>query len=203
MQDFHIEGIGTINGGEFGLLKVEGVGTCSGDIKAADIRIEGVFNCSGNVDTGYLECEGVANFNSNIRAKKIIVEGVLNNKHGNKIEAEEILCEGVIKTYSEISADYIKVEGCIDANEIVGEHIIIDSDSHPHLLRRLFKSTTSEVNIIEATTINLSGIKAKAVNGKDITIGPSCVIDNIDCSGFLSIDRRAVVKNITGDYKMK
>lgn len=200
MQDFHMEGVGNIHGGEFGTISVEGVGNCSGDIKADTIRVEGVFNCSGKVEARYLDCEGVANFRSNIRAKKITVEGVLSEKSGNKIEAEEIICEGVIKTGGEISADIIRAAGSISADEIVGDNIRIDSDWHPRHFFRFFNRTRSDVRLIEATTIELSGVNAMTVNGKDITIGPECRIENIDCSGMLSIDRSSVVKNITGEY---
>jgi hypothetical protein len=58
----------------------------------------------------------------------------------------------------------------------------------------------SDVKLIEATTIDLSGVSAETVNGKDIIIGPNCKIDHIDCSGTLSIDRSSSVGNITGDY---
>ena len=184
MQDFHIEGVGSINGGEFGNITVEGVGNCSGNIKADMVRIEGVFNCKGGLEVNMLDCEGVADFHSDIRAKKIVVEGVLNAKREAKIEAEEIICEGVIKTGGEVSADVIRAEGCIEADEIVGDKIFIDSDYHPRFVARLFRRWRSEVRLIEATTIELRGVSATSVNGKDITIGPDCKIENIDCNGW-------------------
>jgi copper chaperone CopZ len=203
MQDFIIEGIGNISGGEFASLKVEGVGNCSNHIKAENIYIEGVFNCAGDVETGLLHCEGVADFKSNIRAKKIIVEGVLSEKDGDKIEAEEIICEGVIKTAGEISADILNAEGCIEAREIVGDQIRINSHYQMNRFMKIFNRKTSEVKLIEATTIELRGVTADTVNGRDITIGPYCNIDKIDCSGFLHIDKSSVVNTITGDYTVR
>ncbi len=203
MRDFYIEGVGSINGGEFGNIKVEGVGNCSGDIKADMLIIEGVFNCKGGLEVNMLDCEGVADFQSNIRAKKIVVEGVLNAKKDSKIEAEEIICEGVIKTGGEVSADIIQAEGYISADEIVGDKIFIDSDYHPRLFSRMFRRWRSEVRLIEATNIELRGVSAASVNGKDIIIGPDCKIDSIDCSGTLSIDRSSQVGKITGEYTMR
>ena len=34
MNEFTINGVGTINGGEFGALKINGIGKCTGDLKA-------------------------------------------------------------------------------------------------------------------------------------------------------------------------
>ena len=203
MQDFHIEGVGSIKGGEFGNITIEGVGNCSGDIKADLVRIEGVFNVKGGLEANMLDCEGVADFYSDVRAKKIVVEGVLNAKKEAKIEAEEIICEGVIKAGGEISADMIRTEGCIQADEIVGDKIYIDSAYHPRFVSRIFRRWRSEVRLIEATTIELRGVSATSVNGKDITIGPDCKIENIDCNGMLYIDRSSYVRNITGAYTMK
>lgn len=200
MQSFVMEGIGKISGGEFETLTVEGVGDCTNNIKADNIRIKGVFNCSGEVETRILYCEGVANFKSNIRAKKINVVGVLSDKDSTRIEAEEIICDGVIKTGGEISADIIKAEGCIEAKEIVGDQIFINSHYHSNRILNFLNRIKSEVRLIEATTIELSGVTADTVNGKDITIGPNCKIENIDCSGFLSININSYVKNITGNY---
>lgn len=203
MDVFKMEGVGKINGGEFQSLKVEGVGTCPSNIKAENLEIEGVFNCSGDVDAGYLYCEGVANFKANIRAKKLVVEGVFNSKGGSKIEAEEIICEGVIKTSGEILADRITAEGCIAAKEIYGDDIRINSKYHANRVINFFNREKSEVNLIEATTIELCGVTADVINGKDITIGPNCKIEKIDCSGTLFVDRSAIVRTITGEYTMR
>lgn len=199
-MDFNLEGIGTLNGGEFRTITVEGVGNCTNDLKAKSIEIEGVFSCSGKVETDYLSSEGTTNMKSDLRAKKIIVEGLLSVENG-KVEANEIICDGLIKTHGEISADVIMADGCIEAKEIVGDHITIDS--HQHGFLSMFNHYKSEIQLIEATTIELTGVTAETVNGKNIDIGPDCRIQNIDCSGTLSIDKRSSVRNITGNYTMR
>jgi len=200
MQNFILEGIGEIHGGEYDTISIEGVANCSNSIKANSIHVEGVFNCSGAVEAIDLYCEGVADFKSNIRAKRMTVEGVLSMKGDSKIEAEEIICEGVIKTNGEISTDIMRAEGCIVAKEIVGDQIRIYSHYKVNRFISLFNRFKSDVKLIEATTIELSGVKAESVNGRDITIGPNCKINNLDCSGVLSIDRTSEVGTITGEY---
>lgn len=200
MQNFKMEGIGTISGGEYDIVKIEGVGSCKGNIKANEISIEGVFDCNGDVETGLLYCEGVADFKSNIRAKKLVIEGVLSERSGGKIEAEEIVCDGAISTKGEVSADIINAEGCIEANEIVGDRIRINSRFTRGKILTLINRIQSKVKLIEATTIELRGVTAEVVNGNDITIGPKCNINTIDCSGVLFIDKTAKVNKITGNY---
>jgi cytoskeletal protein CcmA (bactofilin family) len=200
MKDFNLEGIGRISGGVYDTLNLEGVSSCSQNIKAEQIHIEGVFTCSGTVQAGLLYCEGVSDFKADIRAKKLVVEGVLNEKSGTKIEAEEISCDGVIRTGGEISADILKADGCVSANEIFGDRISIFTHYPINKIRRFFNAAKSDVKLIEATTIELSGVTAETVNGRDITIGPNCNIDRIDCSGTLFVDISSRVNTITGEY---
>lgn len=201
MQDFTMDGVSNISGGEFGKLTIDGVGKCSGNIKAESVKIDGTFHCSGAVETGLLRCDGVAEFTSNIRAKQLIIDGVVNLKGGTKIEAERIECDGVIKADGEISADFIKAEGCIRAKELVGDSICIYS--HPHHLLFLFNRQVSRVDLIEATSIEINGVQAHAVNGTHIKIGPHCKIDTVDCSGTLFIDPSSMVGSVTGNYTMQ
>ena len=198
MNDFFLNGVGTMTGGVFDEIKIDGCGKCTGDLKAKHISVDGSFQCMGSVETELLDCDGASEFESYIKATKIDVDGMMKVKNGTRIEAEEILCDGLIRIEGEISADRIKAHGCISANEIVGDHIVIKS--HASKFLRLFSKDLSTVQLIEATTIELRGVTAGSVNGQDIRIGPHCRIGNLDCSGTLYIDPKAEVKNITGSY---
>lgn len=200
MKDLNLEGIGRINGGEYDNITLEGVNSCSDNIKAENIHIEGVFTCSGQIEAGLLYCEGVSDFKANIRAKKIVVEGVFNGKDSMKIEAEELICDGVIKSGGEIFADVVKADGCISAKEIYGDSIRIHTHYPVNKILKLFNTAKSDVRLIEATTIDIKGVTADILNGRDITIGPNCKVDTIDCSGVLSIDSTSTVNKITGNY---
>ena len=200
MTDYRMEGICKISGGEFGSMTVDGVGTCTGNLKAENICINGVFKCHGTLEAGSINSDGTADFDSNIRAGKMNVDGVLSAKGDAKIEAEEIACNGVIRA-KEISADIIKADGVINAKEITGDRISINSCGN--LITKFFLKKFSHIDLIEATQIELNGVVAKSVNGKDIMIGPNCEIENLDCSGTLYIDKKSNVKNISGDYTMK
>ena len=69
MQDFNLDGVSSISGGVFRNLAIDGVGKCTGNIKAESVKIDGTFHCSGAVETGLFRCDGVAEFKADIRAK--------------------------------------------------------------------------------------------------------------------------------------
>ncbi len=182
-------------------IVADGVFAAKGDgkIEADEIRSDGVFNCAGPIEAGLMETGGTATVRSNVRAKKLVVDGMLTAKAG-KIEADEIICGGFI-TAGEVSADRIDADGVINAKEIVGDNIVIRSRMNKVV--RFFAKKFSNVELIEATTVELHGVLAKSVSGRDIVIGKNCGIDAVDCSGTLRIDPSAQVGKITGEYTMQ
>lgn len=203
MSGFTINGVGKIDGGKFGSLKIDGTGKCTDDIEVESIEIDGMFECDGNIKAGLFDCDGMAKIKGNLEAKKLDVDGMLTVKNG-KIEAEEIHCDGMIEAGAEVSADVIESNGYITAGEIVGDRVSIKSRGNVvgFALVKIFNKK-SEISMIEATTVDLEGVWAHTVNGRDITIGPRCEIKNVDCNGTLYIDEKATVGSITGNYTMR
>jgi hypothetical protein len=56
----------------------------------------------------------------------------------------------------------------------------------------------SKIDLIEATTVSIQKVHAHSVNGHDVTIGPACRIDRVDCTGTLTIDPTAEIAEIVG-----
>jgi len=183
MQNMKIEGIGTISSGEYDIVTFDGVGHCDGDLKARSLRVD-----------------GVATVNGNVRADTLEVDGVLTVSRASKIEATTILCDGIITTDGEISADRIEADGSIKSESIVGDSISIHSRARGLWLFGFGRHAASTIKLIEATNVELRGVKAETVNGKNVTIGRGCEIERVDCSGNLCVDRNAKVGTITGTY---
>ncbi|MDR3304978.1 MAG: hypothetical protein LBS85_02955 [Clostridiales Family XIII bacterium] len=200
-----IEGVVTMVGGEYGNLKIDGVVTINGDLGAQDLDIDGVCTVNGGLSAKGFSCDGVLTVQGSVRAETIDIDGVV-TVDGAKLEADKIVCDGVLTVKGEISADVIEADGSINAHEIVGDSITIKSYWKKGLTKVLFniaKKTRfrfSEIELIEATTVNLRNVRAKSVNGHDVTIGKNCDIERLDCSGTLKLDETAVVKEITGGY---
>lgn len=198
MNDIRINGKGTFAGGEYETVIVNGIAQCDGDLKARVVNVDGKFKNAGRLTAGTLDCDGMAEIQSDISAQNINVDGYLTVSDGTKIEAEKIECDGSIHVKGQISADEVQVDGYIRAREIVGDRVVIKSGIN-RLAKLIFKDT-SEIELIEATTLDLRGVTVQTVNGRDINIGPGCKIENLDCSGTLKIDSGSTVANITGNY---
>lgn len=182
-----------------GQVKVNGNFRCDGDMKSDDLNVDGRLKCCGRLDAGRVNCDGMVDVEGDVSIEDLDVDGSFRVLSGSKIESTKIKCDGSIKVDGQISADVIEADGFINAREIVGDRVTIRSLTGP--LSRIFSSLTSRAELIEATVVELRGVAAQTVNGQNVTIGPDCVIENLDCSGTLSISPTAQVNNITGDYQ--
>jgi len=190
-----IEGVGTIKGGVYGELRVDGVCTIEGDLTAESLKINGVCSCSGDVTAKLFNCDGVLTVSGNLRAGVADIDGVC-TVNGSKVEADQIDCDGVLSVEGEISADIIEADGKINAYEIVGDRIRVKSYWKNHgPLRALFKigEKFSTIDLIEGTNIELRGVRAKSVSGQNVRIGKNCEIDRVDASGELNVHPSARV----------
>lgn len=198
MNDIHIDGISTLQGGSYGKVSLDGVVKCREPLQAEELHIDGIFRCEAGIQTGVFDCDGIAKLNGDVKAASFKIDGMLKITGGTRLEADSINCDGMIRINGEISADTIRADGYISADEIVGDDIRIHSCAP-----RLFRRKKSRIKLIEATTVELRGVTADTVNGKDIIIGPRCRIGQVDCSGTLQVDRRAKVGNISGTHERK
>ena len=200
----NIDGVVTFPGGSFDELRIDGVCTAEGAIEANILDIDGVFTAKDDVRADELDCDGVVTIQGNLRVKKAKIDGVTTIQ-GAKMEADHIVCNGVLTADNQISADIIEADGFINAREIVGDRIYIRSFRRSSVFKIFLKVREafgdpdfSKINLIEATTIELRGVRAQAVNGQNVIIGPACIIDRVDCSGTLKVDTDAKVGEITG-----
>jgi hypothetical protein len=196
-----VSGVTTIPGGVFEKLKIDGVCTITSKMEGKDLSVDGVFTCEDDVIADSFNCGGVVTIKGNLRAKELDIDGVATIR-GNKLEADTIVCDGVLTSHGEVSADTIEADGFISAKEIVGDRIIIHSRKK-NFFYNLFASKFlkySEVDLIEASFVELRHVRAKKVSGHDVIIGKGCIVACVDCSGTLRIDADAQVKETTGDY---
>jgi len=211
---------------------VDGVCNCLDSVRADSISVDGALNCAGRLDAGEMEVDGAAKLKSDAGIERLSVDGALTIEGAllestqiecdgaitveGQVAAERVEVDGVLRVKGQLSADTVQVDGVVHAGEIVGDHVEIHSvsvggsvlsflsDLSRHIPVQAGRAgAPSRAGLIEATTISLTGVSARVVNGTDITIGPCCVIDALDCNGTLRLDPTAVVKNITGEYTMQ
>lgn len=204
MENGRVDGVISFPGGVYSDLNINGVATAEGPLEAGKLDIDGVFNARSDVSCQSINATGVVTIDGNLRTKHADIAGVV-SVHGGKVEADRIVCDGVLSADGQVSADRIDSQGFINAKEIVGDNISIQSYTRSvffkmwvRLKEAVGSHDYSKVDLIEATTINLRGVHAHMVSGQDITIGPGCKIDKVDASGRLDIDQDAEVAVVVG-----
>lgn len=207
-----IKGVNTLEGGQYEELILGGVVTANGDLKASSVEIGGVVTLNGSLESdSFIKIGGVVTANQALRAKTMEVGGVV-TLHGG-VEADVIQIRGVVTAKQQVSADLVESRGVFSAEEVVGDRVIIhcvdktESNGRGlfHWLRKWNEKRTVQprVGTIEATEIDVDGIRADNLNGQNIMIGPRCIVENVDCSGRLAIAPGAVVKYINGQAYTK
>lgn len=165
MKSIYIDGIGGFEGGEYGDIQIDGIGSCHGSFKSNSLQVDGTFHCKGNIETGVFQCDGNADIRGDLSAEKIEVDGMLSLHGCNRIEAETILCDGAINIRGHLMTDIIAKKVEIDGSLTVMGNSKIEADEI---------YCDGSVNIdgqISADIVNIDGIvTAREIVGDRITI---------------------------------
>lgn len=208
--DIKIDGMASVSGNlQSDALNINGNLTANGNISTGNVKTDGRLKCSGTATTADFDTNGIATIENGLFAQNVSVDGML-NVTGN-IEATSVKSRGKISTNAQICADTIFLQGMVNADEIVGDDINIcikdPAGIAAGFLNAIFGSQLRNdskcANLIEATTIRLENVRAGVVNGANVTIGPACTIDRVDCTGEFQIDPTSCVRILNGEpYSM-
>jgi hypothetical protein len=216
MKDVKIEGVGTIYGGDYEKISIEGIGKLKGDATTNITTVEGMCKLKGMIITDQFICDGIVRAFRDIKAKRVEIEGVLKLRRAS-ISADSIRCHGVMVCTDEVSADDIHIDGACSVARMYGDNIviesretsIIDSQIPTSLLSfsslyfgRKLSTDKSLVDVIECTHLEASGLKAKTVRAQSVKLS-NCVIDTLDCIGEMIIDDSCRIGKIISDNQPK
>lgn len=199
MQTLNIKGTGSIDGHEFGLLRVSGAASREGDITAAIIEVEGSLACYGNAEAKSIICDGVAKFTANIEAESIDISGRLSAD--GSVSARDIQCTGMLCVGGALKTDVLHAGGAVFAQEIRCAQATILSFTQSEK-SRITAKRNSAIGKIEAENLRLAGVEAKSVHAEVASIGPGCSIESLCCTGTLYLHPDADVGSVTGNYKL-
>lgn len=188
MGEYRCEGIGSLNGGTYDKLHVEGIFTAKGPLKANMVTGEGIMNFSA-LCAESLTLEGVANIKGALEAGNANVEGVLN--------ADRITISGNLYADGVVHTDYLK------AGTATLLHNSKKETPRSFAKIRAFFSgkdvqdeKTAKIREIEADTLVIEDYSVKKIAGHDITIGKGCIIEQVQADTRLRIHKSAAVKNM-------
>ena len=190
MGEYRCEGIGSVNGGTYDKLYVEGVFTAKGPVKA-----------------NHLSGEGVMKFSA-LSAETLTLEGV--TKVNGLLEAGSCHSEGVLKAGAIMISGNLYAEGVVNTNSLQADSATLLHNSEKESLRPFAKvhslfsgrdvqdEKNARIRDIEANTLVMEDYSVQKIVGKDITIGRGCIVDYVQADVRLRIHKTAQVKNITG-----
>ena len=190
MGEYRCEGIGSVLGGNYDTLHMEGVFTAKGPIAAKNITGEGVLNFSA-LRADSLTCEGVTNIKGLLEAREANVEGVLN--------AEDIAVAGSFYADGVVNTDTLRAG--------TATLLYHNKTNAPHFIAKVYAFFTgkdisvekeAKIKELEANTLVIEDYYVENLIGTDVTIGQGCVVDKVQADGRLRIHKTATVKDILG-----
>jgi cytoskeletal protein CcmA (bactofilin family) len=215
MRNTTIDGVGSLYGGSYDEVSINGVGKLKDDIKANIINVNGVFKSKGRIEAGSFISDGVSRVHNDIKVKELKVDGVLKARC-RKVEADSICCDGIMICSGEVSADNIDIDGQCSISELYGDKVNIKFDLKTGSnagISKYFKpfvnsyfgrpvsSSHSLVDTIECTDLEASHLKAKSIKAKNVTLGPDCIVDYLECDGNLEVHPSCKIGKTNRDIK--
>lgn len=190
MGEYRCEGLGTIDGGTYDRL-----------------HVEGVFNARGPIRANYVSGEGVIKFTT-LSAETLTLEGV--TKVEGLLEAGFCNIEGVLKAGAITTSGNFYSDGMINTTRLEADNATLihnrkKESPRPFAgLRALFsgKSIQYEKNAciheINANTLVIEAYSVQKITGKDVVIGKDCIVDKVIATTKLRIHKSAQVKDFIG-----
>lgn len=205
-----IEGIGSLQGGKYGEIHIDGLVNIKGDIQFAQCKLNGMGRAIGTLTGDILQVEGTLRAKGSIKVKKLMVEGVVHC--GNvKVYADAIDVVGLLESKDEVSADCIRVDGLIRVPTLSGDDIELNYEKANIKGMALLPSKALNLNLnkwvqgvdsIECTRLKASKLVSKTICAQEIHLSNHCCIDVVECDGDIYLDATSKIKEIRGEYRL-
>lgn len=125
-NDMKINGEGSMAGGTYGAITINGAGSVNGDADATDVRINGAGTINGKLVAQSVTVNGAGTFNGSVQANEMTVNGDAsirdgagigrftvkgNATVGGGLAATELIVRGFLKTAGDCEAESFSGEG--------------------------------------------------------------------------------------------
>lgn len=124
--DVKINGDGSLSGGTYGAVTINGAGTVNGDIDCTDYRINGAGTHNGKLLAQTITVNGTGTFNGEVQANELTVNGDMsvrdgigigklsvkgNASFGGSIASHDVVVRGFMKTGGDCQSESFDCEG--------------------------------------------------------------------------------------------
>lgn len=215
MNSEKIEGVGSVYGGKYESINIEGIGKLKGDTDVKKITVEGLLKGKGKITTDEISIEGIARVFRNIKAERVAIDGILKLRRAS-LYADKITCDGIITCNREVSADNIYIDGVCSVHKMYGDKIFIRNKENgiaesriparlvPFLklyFGREVSLNFSLIDIIECTDLEAAGIKSKTIRANSVKLADNCIVEKLYCDGEIIIDDTCRIGQIISKSK--
>lgn len=171
-NEFHVSGMCYSDRLNVKEAHISGITTVKNTISAHQLKVSGVLNVANMIEAEYLKVTGRLNCEGLINAEQVELEA----KSGS--------------TFEEIGASEVKIIRYESGHSING------------VLTSVINSFTQAFGVnkrvigkqIEADQVYVESATIQKISGHDIVIGPDCVIDEVEYTGTLVVDKQSTVK---------
>ena len=181
--------------------KIHGASDVKGNLTAETLDLQGSTDVLGMTNVGNLEMQGAMNIKNSLTSNNIKAKGSFTV--GTDLQAEIFSMQGNFNIGGLLNSGTIdaKIYASCSAREIGGEKIHIRR-GRTHIFRSLIKSILGNFGLndglttdsVEGDEVYLEYTTAKVVRGKNVRIGPDCVIDLVEYSNTYEKAAGAIVK---------
>ncbi|ERJ12994.1 hypothetical protein [Haloplasma contractile] len=190
-------------------LNVNGYMKSKSDLRTSTLTVNGFLKNRGSIYSENLTTNGVLFAEEDIQNVNTMKNNgytrangrVKTNRlesHGHikcdEIEAEECMISGKIKVnILNCNELLLSLSGKSKIRELVGSQIEIKLASRIRIGSRLKQHGI--VKMIDADYVDIENVKCDKVCGETVKIGPSCIINTVEYSEHLEVDKTSKVKN--------
>lgn len=111
MSDTCINGAGSMAGGDYGRVTVNGAGRCDGLLSAETIQVNGTFHCPGILKSGKLSVNGTLRCDGDAKSDHLRVGGRF--KCSGSLAAGKVSCSGMLDVGGNVLVDELDVSGSL------------------------------------------------------------------------------------------
>lgn len=212
MRNETIDGIGSLSGGEFNEVNIDGISKLKHPLTAKSVRVDGIFKSKAKIQADFIHFDGIARILKDIKAKKLDINGIVKIRRGS-LHADEIRCDGILVCNREVNADYISIDGSCSIKSIYGDTVLIHSEEKENQKARVpgrlgflvklyfgrkVKNSLSLVDHIECTHLEGHNIKCRVVYANSVKLTGMSEIEVLHCDGDIDIASTCRIGKIVG-----
>ncbi|TVX98617.1 hypothetical protein [Cohnella terricola] len=213
--DLVINGVTTASGGDYGKVRIDGVGTVEGDIVAESFDANGMTKVRGSLATDDMDCDGMITIDGHVSAGKSLVDGLMKIK--GSLKADRFTVNGMLKVKGDCEIEELRMDGgfTIDGSMNVGRlYVMLNGQGRTREIgcesiqvRRKRRTPWAALitwvlpryaielhtSSIEGDDIDLEHTETEVVRGNRVMIGKGCRVDLVEYRTELKVHPSAKI----------